>query len=232
MLELARIARIENPRDLHHPVQNLPVIHPHDVIPARDAHGLQRVGEHRADLGIRGDRRRANGVRVALVELPEAARPGLFIAPDRPHGEAAVGRGQVIAELGRDAGQGRGHVIAQRHPFAVILLLPGENAGIGPVHVGQVLAKRLDGFHGRGFERIEAVAMVDLGDAVQHLLAFGHLGAEIVAEALGRLCLGAGLFLLLGHRCYPLGSGSARRLAQRALGGKAALWSLDEKAPR
>jgi hypothetical protein len=70
---------------------------------------------------------------------------------------------------------------------------------MGAVDVGQVLAQRLECLDPRCLERVEAVAVVDLGDLPQHLGALGDLRAEVIAEALGRLGLGAGLFLLLGH---------------------------------
>jgi hypothetical protein len=141
----------------------------------------------------------AHRIGIALIELPEPARPRLLVAPDGAHRVAAVGRGQVVAELRRDAGERRGHVIAQRQPRAVVF--EGEDPVVGAVHIGQELAQRLDGFHRARLQRIEAVAVIDLGDLREHPVALGHFGAEVVAEAFRRLRLGARLFLLLGHGC-------------------------------
>ena len=103
--------------------------------------------------------------------------------------------------LGIDAGQRGGQVIAQRHPVAVILarFLPREDACVRAVHIGQELAQALDGFDGGAFQSLEPIEVVDLGDLVQHGLAFGHLSAEIVAEPLGRFGPGAADLVFFGH---------------------------------
>ena len=201
MRMLLRIGGIEDARDLHHPVQHLPVVHPDQVVPARDPHGLQRVGQHRADLGIRRHARRAHRVGVALVELPEPPRPRLLVPPDRPHRIAPVGRRQVVPVLRIDPRQRRRQVVAEREP--VVLLLPGEDALVRAVHVGKELAQRLDRLDRRGLQRLEAVALVDPRDPVEHLGPLGHLRAEIVAEALGRLRLRARLLSVLRHARTP-----------------------------
>ena len=170
--------------DVENGVEESPIVDLDHVIPARDAHRLQHVAQQRRHLGVCRHARRPNGVRVALVELPEPPRPRLLVAPDRTHRVAAVGHRQVGAVLGVDAGQRRGHVVAQGQPVAVrrAALLPGEHALVGAVHVGQELAQRLDGLHGGRLQRLEAVQAIDVGDLGQHRLPLGHLRAEIVAE--------------------------------------------------
>ncbi len=175
-----------------HAVQHPPVVHAHQIVAARDAGGFQRLGQHGHDLGIRRRRGGTHRIRIALIELPEPPRTRLLVPPHRPHRIAPIGGGQIVAILRRHPRQRRRHVIAQRQPVAGAaaghrLLLPREYPRIGPVHVGQEFSQRFHRFHGRSFQRVEAPARVNLGDAVQHGLAFGHIGAEIVAEALGRL---------------------------------------------
>ena len=186
MGEFLGVGGVEDARDLHDAVQDLAVVDPHDVVAARDADLFQRIGQHRADLGIRRHGRRADRVGIALIELAEPARTRLFVAPDRTHRVAAIGRGQVVAELRGHAGQRSGQVIAQRQPV-LILVLPRKDALVRTIHVGKELAKRLDRLDGRGFQRVEAVAVIDGGDLVEHRLPLGHFRAEIVAEALRRL---------------------------------------------
>ena len=199
MGELLGVSGVENARDLHHPVQNLAVVDLDHIVAAGNADGLQGVRQHGANLRVGRDRSAANRVGVALIELPEPARPGLFVAPDRAHGVAAVGRGQVVAVLRRHPRQRRGQVVAQRQPV-LILFLPGKDTLVRAVHVGQELSQRLDRFDGRGFQRVETVAVIDLGDGVEHRLALAHLGAEIVAEPLRGLGARSSRSLVLGHR--------------------------------
>ena len=189
-------------------VQNLAVVDADQIVAALDAGMFQSRRQHGADFRIRRHRGAAHRIGIALIELAETPRTGLFVAPDRPHRIAAIGGWQIIAELRRDAGQRRGQVIAQRQPVAGTAarnlgLLPGKDAGIGAVHVGQEFPQRLDRLDGAGFKGIEAMAMIDLGDAVEHLLAFGHIRAEIVTKPLGRLGLGSGLFILIFRHGLP-----------------------------
>ena len=115
-----------------------------------------------------------------------------------------------------------GHVIAERQPIAALalLLLPGEDTGIGPVDIGQELAQSLDRLNRGGFQRIKTMRVIDARDLVQHLLAFQHLGAEIIAEAFGRLGLGAGLFTVFGHRWHIHALGVVPPLAEGGVMGK------------
>ena len=46
--------------------------------------GFHGIGQHAADLRVCGHRFRANRVDVELIKLAKAARPRLFITPDRP----------------------------------------------------------------------------------------------------------------------------------------------------
>jgi hypothetical protein len=185
-------------RLFQHAVQNLAVVHTHHIVATRNPHGLQSIRQERADLGIRRHARRANRIGVALVELPEPPRTGLLVAPHRPHRIAAIGRGQVVAVLSIDAGERCGQVIAQRHPL-LVLVLPGKDALVRAVHVGQELAQRLDRLDARGLQRVEAIAMVDARDRVQHGAAVLDLGTEVITKAFGRFRLGPGLLFLFRH---------------------------------
>ena len=220
--ELLGIGRVEHARDLHHAVQNLAVVHPHDVVAARDADLFQRVGQHGADLGVGGDGGGADGVGIALIELAEAARSRLFVAPDGAHRVAAVGAGQVVAELGGDAGERCGQVVAQGEPV-LILVLPGEDALVRAVDIGQELAQGLDRLDRARLQRVEAVAFVDPRDGVEHGFAFGHIRAEIVAEALRRFGLGPAWRILSSAMVRDLPAVAGSSIGWRPA-GKAAAW--------
>ena len=151
------------PISLHEPVEQLAVVHLHHILPALDAQRLHRVGGHHADFGVGGGRGGAHRVGVELHELAEAARSRLLVAEDPALAVAAIGGGQLLLVLGHVAGQRRGQVIAQRQPLLVIVL-EGEDAGIGPVLVGQELAQRVGVFHEGLLHRLEAIGLVDLLD--------------------------------------------------------------------
>ena len=70
------------------------------------------------------------------------------------------------------------------------------------VETVEALGKFLPDVDRAGLQRIEAPAVIDLGDPRQHRRPCPHLGAEIVAEAPGRLGPGAARLvrLVLGHR--------------------------------
>ena len=102
--------------------------------------------------------------------------------------------------LGEDPGQGRGQVVAQAQP-GVVIVLPGEDAFVWAVDIGQELAQRLDSLDRRGLERVEAIMAIDLTDPVQHLAALEDVRAEIVAKAtrsFGQRARGS-LLLVLRH---------------------------------
>ena len=156
-----RVGRVEDAGDLHGAVQHLAIVDADQIVAARDPRRLQRLGEHGADLGVRRDRGGADGVGVALVELPEAPRPRLLVAPDRTDLIAAVGVRQAHPVLGEDPRERRGQVVAQRQP-GLVLVLPGEDALVRAVDVGEELAQRLDGLDRAGLQRLEAPGVVDL----------------------------------------------------------------------
>ena len=202
MGEFLGVGRVQHPRHFHHPVQHLAVVHPHDVIAARNAHLFQRIGQHGANLGIRRHRGTAHRIGIALVELAEAARTRLFVAPDRTHRIAPIRAGQIVAELGGNPCQRGSQVIAQRQPVAVFVL-PAEDAFVGTVDIGQELAQRLDRFHGRCFQRVKTVAVIDRGNGIEHRLALCHIRAKIVAEPFGRFRLWPPWCFFARHAASP-----------------------------
>ena len=210
-----------SPADLHDAVQHLAIVDADRVVAARDPRRLQRLAQHRAHLGVRRDGRRPHGVRIALVELPEPPRPRLLVAPDRPHLVPPVRRRQRHPVLRIHPRQRRRQVVAQRQPL-IVLVLPGEDPLVRPVDVGQELAQRLHRLDRARLQGVEAPGVIDLADPRQHRLPRPHLGAEIVAEALGRLRPRAAglLVLVLGHHGDP-GSGSGALLPRRAAEGQA-----------
>ena len=126
--------------------------------PVGEAGGGVALHRHGDDLGVGLRAGGADGVGVALDELAALARTRLLVAPHRTIGVAAEGLGQGLPVLGREAGERRGQVVAQRHPLLVVVL-QGEHAFVGAVGVGQELAEGVGIFEGPGVQQLEAVAI-------------------------------------------------------------------------
>jgi hypothetical protein len=187
--------------DLHHPVQHLPVVHPDQVVPARDPHGLQRIRQHRADLGIRRHARRAHRVRVALGRTagtaPAPASRSATPAPSRSGDRASAGRSGAAHRPAPAAPSGRSAARASR-PLPSRRRRPRSG---GPRRGGTCPAPRPS--PRPRLQRLEPIQPVHPRDPVEHLGPLGHLRAEIVAEALGRFRLRAPLFSVLRHGSGP-----------------------------
>ena len=153
---------------LQNAVEHLAVVELDHVLAARDAELLQRIGHQHAGFGVGGDVVGADRIGIELHELAEAARAGLLVAEDVAVVIAAEGLGQFLEVLGDIAGQRRRQVIAQRQPF-LVLVLEREDAGVGPVLVGQEFAQRIGKFEGRRIERLVTIGIVDAADGRQHL---------------------------------------------------------------
>ena len=194
---------------LHDAVEHLAVVDADDVLAARDAELLQRVGGHHAHLRIGGDGSRADRVGVELHELAEAARSRLLVAEHPAGPVAAIGLGQALVVLRDVAGERRRQVVAQRQPLLVVVE-EREHALVRPVLVGQELAERLGVFDQRGLDRLEAVALVDAADARHHALG----GADVRRRAVDQPARQPGLrFLVVACHC-------ARFLSHRRESGK------------
>ncbi len=126
----AGVVLAAEPDRLHDAVEHLPVVDLDDVLPARDADRLQRIGGHHADLGVGCDRGRAHRVRVELHELAEAPRPRLLVAEHPARAIAAVGFRQRVEVLRHVPGKRRGQIVAQRQPLLVVVL-EREHASFG-----------------------------------------------------------------------------------------------------
>ena len=157
-------------RSLQHPIEHLAVVHLHHIGAAGNAERFHRVRRHHAHLGIGRRRRAAHRVGIELHELAEAAGTGLLVAVDVADAIAAIGLWQRVEILGDIARQRRGQVVAQRNPLLVVVL-EREHALVRPVLVGQEFAERVGVFHRRRFHRLEAVALVDVADFLDHLRA-------------------------------------------------------------
>ena len=186
--------RLGDPGAVQDPGQDAAVVDPYDVVATVDADGLEGGGEHGADLGVDAHRRAADGVEVALVELSEAAGAGLLAAPHRSDLVAPERAHEVLAGLGHEAGQGRGEVVAERDPLLVVVT-QGEDALVGGVLVGQVLAQRVQVLDGRGLEGLEAVQAVHADD----LLDEGLAGRQVVGARVGETAREAGAGAVGGH---------------------------------
>ena len=148
----------------------------------------------------------AHGIGVELHELAEAARSRLLVAKDQARAIAAEGPGQVL-EIFRDiARKRRGQVVAQREPLLVIVL-EGEHALVRAVLVGKELSERVGIFDGGRLERLEAIALIDLADAIEHAPRRGDVGWSAIREATRQTRLELiGFVGFVGHYCSTLNS--------------------------
>ena len=181
-------------RHFQHAIEQLAVVELDDVAAPRQAQRFQRVAQHHQQFGIGGGIGTAHRIGIELGEFAEAAGARLLVAPHRAHRIAAERLGDGL-EMRRDmARQWRGQVIAQAQPL-VVVILEREDAGIGPVDIGQELAQRIGIFEGRGFQRIEAIGFINPANGLQHRPFGRDLGAAAVAESARQARLGTGGFV-------------------------------------
>ena len=166
-----------------------------DVVAARDAEPLQRVGRHHADFGVGRDEAAPTVSASNCMNWRKRPGPGFSLRNTKPDAIAAIGLGQRLEILGDVAGERRGQVVAQRQPLLVVVL-EREHALVGPVLVGQELAERLGVFDRRRLDRLEAVELVDLADRGQHAVRRGDLGGVAVGEAARQARLDLGFFFV------------------------------------
>ena len=161
------IQRIQNSSHFHHTIEHFAIVHPDNVIATGNAHFFQSVRQHCANFRICSHACRSNSIRITLIKLTEPTRAGFFIAPNRPHGKAAIGAGKLIAVLGIDARKRRCQIIAQRQP--VVILLPSKDAFIWAIHIRQKFAQGLNGFNSAAFQLLKSVEVIHIRNAPQHL---------------------------------------------------------------
>ena len=125
---------------------------------------------------------RAHRVGVELHELAEAARARLLVAEHPADAIAAIGLRQRVEILRHVARERRGQVVAQRQPLLVVVL-EREHALVRPVLVGQEFAERVGVFDRRRLHRLEAVALVDRADRLDHAPRGRDLGRRRDREA-------------------------------------------------
>ena len=146
----------------------------------------QHVGTGRQQLGLDGHRRRAGGVDIALVELPEAPLLRPIGAPDRLHLIPPEVLRKGGAMVRHDPRQRHGQVVTQGQVglAGLAIVAPLQDFEDQPVALFPVLAsERLDVLDGRRLERLEAIALVDVADHADHVLAAPDVGRQEVAHA-------------------------------------------------
>src|SRR5204863_10063823 len=128
----------------------------------------------------------ADAVNVALVELAEASARGAIRAPDGLNLVALEKPGELVAVLGDDARERDGQIIAERQVglARALVLAALEDFEDELVALLAVLAQeRLDVFDRGRLQRLEAVALVDIFNTADDVLAPPHVGGEEVAHA-------------------------------------------------
>ncbi len=205
------LALVGNADRLHDAVEHFPRIDLDDVLPARDAEFLDRVGGHHAHLGVGGDRGGADRIGIELHKLAEASRPRLLVAEHPAGAVAAIRLGQALVVLGDVAGERRRQVVAQAEPLLVVVE-ERKDTFVRPVLVGQELAERVGIFDERGLDRLETIALVDAADARHHALGGADVGRRTVDKAARQARF---WFLVAGRH-------GARFLSHRSESGKVA----------
>ena len=166
-----------------HPVEQRAMVEADGEI--RESQCGQRLAGGSAELGLDQQRRRADGVDVALVELAEPAARGAIGAPHRLDLVALEELRQRRAVLGHHARERHGQVVAQRQ---VGLARGGVLAALEDLEdelialVAVLAEQRLDVLDSRRLERLEAVALVDALDDVDDEGAAAEVGRQEVAH--------------------------------------------------
>ncbi len=130
----------------------------------------------------------AHRVGIELHELPEAPRTRLLVAKHPAEAIATIGQREILEILRDVSGERRGQVVAQRQPLLVVVL-EREHALVRPVQVGQELAERVGVFDLRRLDRIEAVALIDGADRLDHAPRRRDFGRPAVGEPARQACL-------------------------------------------
>ncbi len=95
-----------------------------------------------------------------------------------------------------------GEIVAQREPL-LIVVLKGEHAFVRTILIGQEFAKRVGIFNGRRLHRLEAVALIDRADHVEHAAGGGDLAGGAIGKAARQPRLEPVGFVL--HRTFVVG---------------------------
>src|SRR5207245_7517163 len=145
---------------------------------------LEHLADRRQHLDLHQQRGRADGVDVALIELPEPA-PRRAVGP--PHGLNLIAlekSRQLVLILRDDAGQRHGQIVPEREVglAAGFVLAAAKDLENQLVALLAVLAEqRVDVLERRRLERLEPVALVDVTDAPNDVLAPADLVRQNVA---------------------------------------------------
>src|ERR1043166_364806 len=152
--------------------QRLPMINPNrEVIKSQRR---QRVACRRDQFSFNDHRARAEHVDIALIELAKAATRGTIGAPDGLNLVTLEKFGELVLILRDDARQRHSQIVTQREiGFAGLLVFAAlEDLENELIAFFTVLAQqRFDVFDGGSFERLEPVALVNLLDDTDDVLA-------------------------------------------------------------
>ena len=150
---------------------------------------LQHVADRSADLDFDDRRARPDRVDVALIELskPSARRP--IGPPHRLNLVALEEPRQLAAVLGDDARQRHRQVVAQRQvrfPRCLVLTTAQDLENQLRALVAVLPGERLDVLQRRRFERLEAIAPIDVPDHANHVVPAPYIvGQKITHSARG-----------------------------------------------
>src|SRR5262249_16172453 len=208
-----------NVNAIHRTIENLAVVHLHDVAAARNPESLHCVSGEHAHLSVGCHRRGADSIRIKLHELPEASRTRLFVAEHPGEAIRAVWQCQILEILGHIACQRRRKVIAQREPLLVIVL-EREDAFVGSVLIWEELAESVGIFDGRRLHRLKAVSLEHNANCLDHLTGRGDLRRPAIGEAARQARFELlGLAGLIGHLRVYISDGGITATLEPAAGG-------------
>src|SRR5262249_48319134 len=156
-----------------------------------EAEAQQDIRHRRENLRFDTWRGRSDRVEIALIELAKPPARGPIGAPDRLDLVALEEPRQLVLILRDRTGQRHGEVVAQGEVrFAGVLVLAAlQDLENQLVAFFAVLAEqRLDVLERRRLERLEAVALVDVADNVDHVLPPADVVRKKVAGPAARVC--------------------------------------------
>ncbi len=161
-----------------------------------ESEALQHFGRGTEQLGLDDQRRRSDGVDIALVKLAEATLLRSVGPPHRLHLIALEKLGQLGAILRDHAREGHRQVVAERQisltaPAFFTALEDAENQAVALLAV--LPHQRVDVLGRWRFERFEPVTLVHAGDDAHHVLAPADVVGKKIAHPTRRVSIHATL---------------------------------------
>ncbi len=176
--------RSGNPGSSKKAGEQLTMIETYDEIV--ESEPLQHFVHRRQQLNLHRERRRANGVDIALIELAEPPARRTVRTPDRLYLVSLEKARQLVLILRNYARQRNSQVVPEGQiglPPALVLAAPQNLEDQLVAFVAVLAQQRLDVLERRRLEWLEAVALVHLADDTNDVLPAADVGRQEVSRA-------------------------------------------------